>query len=204
MKRMIEIVAGLVTVLGITGLAAPSSALAAREAVCNHPEGSRCTATLSTGRILCECLDGQYELHDPELPMADESGLMDACWEAWSQTCAPWTAESVECEEPDVGACEVTADDGGEVECTCADGSEVEESLASLEGQDEDALEDSCYEQLDRLCEPPEAEPEPESATTPFGSPAESSVSCAVDPSRRAPWLLLPLLGLGWARRRRG
>lgn len=202
MMRTIAAAMGLATTLGIFALGAPAPALAAREAVCDHPEGSRCTVKHDTGRIECQCLDGTHELRDPEVPMLGESELMDACWDAWSQTCAPW-AGWVTCDEPDLGTCEVTGQDGGQLECECEDGSEVEESLAALEGLDEDALTDSCYEQLDRVCAPPE--PEPVMAPmVPVSSPAEPAASCAVDPERGgSPWMLAVVLGVALGRRRR-
>ena len=199
MSRVIAAVMGVAAVFSTFALGAPSVAKAARQAVCEHPEGSYCTAKKDTGRITCQCLDGEHELQDPELPMSSDDELMDACWEAWSQTCGSWGKQEAECEEPDLGGCEVN--DEGEVLCTCADGSEEEDLVSTLEGLDADALEDSCYEQLDRLCAPPE--PEPVMAPE---APVQSSApttTCAVEPHGRAPWLLLPPLALGIARRRR-
>ncbi|MEX1365072.1 MAG: hypothetical protein AB1Z98_18225 [Nannocystaceae bacterium] len=175
-------------------------ARAARQAVCEHPEGSVCTAKRDTGRIVCQCLDGEYETRDPELSMADDDGLMDACWEAWRNSCAPWTAAEASCDEPDVGECDV--DDEGEVACSCDNGDELDEVDEALEGLDAEALEDACPEQLERLCGPspapsmgPPAEVAPE---------AEPDASCSVDPRGRtgSAWWLGLLLVAGGGRKK--
>lgn len=208
MFKKIAATAGLAGTIIVSVLLAPSSALAARKAVCDHPEGSSCTATRDTGRIVCDCLDGEHELRNDELQAVDDSELMRACWDAWTMSCAPWKI-TAECDDPQLGSCEVNAE--GTAICDCLASSEVEEEVDELKGLEEEALEESCYEQIERICEPlaptPVMGPAPSPAPTVEGG--EAAVSCSVDPSGAA-WgkgrglgLLVLLAGVGAMRRRR-
>ncbi|MEM7159489.1 MAG: MYXO-CTERM sorting domain-containing protein [Myxococcota bacterium] len=200
----------LMTTVGLSGVAfgaallAPASADAARQAICEHPEGSACVAKKDTGRVQCQCLDGEVEVRRPELTGANEEELMDACWEAWTDSCAPWS-DRVTCEEPSRGKCEVTPNGGGMASCFCDVEGEVERTdLAALTDLDDDALEQACYVQIDDLCsaaapEPTPAPPAP-TATAPEPTPA---ASCSVTASAPAPWLWVALFGFGAIVRRR-
>ena len=157
--------------LGVTLI--PDSALAARKAVCEDPAHGVCVATKDTGIIKCACNDGrELEVENPEIVDDSEDELLDACWVAYSQTCAPWAPEWTACEEPDLGSCEVTGDKGGQARCDCDDGTSLEdEDLFQLEDLSADELEDACYEQLDTMCGAPP--PAPAMQPPPAAAPAE-------------------------------
>lgn len=202
MLKRIAVIAGLSAAIFATGssYARIASALTAK---CEHPDGSYCSIKQDTGRINCQCHDGEHELRDEDAAGAGQDDLMDACWDAWAETCGPPSPTWVSCEEPDVGDCRVSPDDGGVAKCSCGGEKVEEEGISELVDLDDEALEDACYEQLDRLCEP---EPEPVMGPPPpvdgFGG-SEPAASCSVDSSGRTPWMLLVLVGFGWARRRR-
>ena len=207
--RLSTLVLGVAGTITISTLAAPSLALAARKAVCEHPNGGVCVATKDTGRIKCSCESGEHELEDDDIVNADEQELMDACWDAWSEVCAPWVGETVTCEEPDVGSCELAQEaEGGVVSCDCAELGEVSDRITDVEDLDTDALEDECYTQLDDLCGPPPASaamaPPPPGPPATFGdSGGGSSLSCSVGSAPGGSALALLLLTLGIVRRRR-
>ena len=200
----------IMTTVGVSGLVfggalfAPTMAQAARQAICEHPEGSVCVAKKDTGRIQCQCLDGEVELRR-ELGGANEQELMDACWDAWTDSCAPW-ADRVVCEEPSRGKCEVTPNGGGMASCFCDVEGELERTeLSELVDLDDDALEQACYAQIDDLCSAAAPEPMPAPATPTATSPEPTSAaSCSVTASPPAPWLMVVLFGLGAIARRRG
>ena len=196
---------GFVATIIVSALIVPGTALAAREAVCEHPDGSYCTATRDTGRIDCFCADGEHELRNDALPSVDDSELMRACWDAWTMSCAPWKI-TAECDDPQLGNCEVNAE--GLAVCDCLAGGEEEEQVDELVGMDEDALEESCYEQIERICQVPE--PTPVAGPAPTASPVSdadpAAASCSVDPRGAAPtglWMVMLAVGVGAARRRR-
>jgi len=206
--RLSTLVLGVAGTITISTLAAPSLAHAARKAVCEHPNGGVCVATKDTGRIKCSCESGEHELDNDEIVNADEQGLMDACWDAWSEVCAPWVGETVTCEEPDVGSCELAQEsEGGVVTCDCDELGEISDRITGVEDLDSDALEDECHVQLEDLCGPPPASP---AMAPPAGPPATfgdseggSSLSCSVGTAPQGGVLALILLALGVGRRRR-
>lgn len=207
--RLSTLVLGMAGTITISTLAAPSLAHAARKAVCEHPNGGVCVATKDTGRIKCSCESGEHELENDEIVDADEQELMDACWDAWSEVCAPWVGETVTCDEPDVGSCELAQEaEGGVVTCDCNELGEISDRITGVEDLDVEELEDACFVQLDDLCGPPPASPA--MAPPPAGSPATfgdsgggSSLSCAVGTAPQGGVLALLLLALGVGRRRR-
>ncbi len=201
-ERLTAIVGFLATIT-VSAVILPTPAHAARQAVCQHPDGSQCTAKKDSGRIECQCLDGDVELTDQDITGANEDELMDACWDAWSQVCAPWTPE-VTCEEPSLGSCTVSADDGGRAYCDCAATGEVEEELSSLDGLDEDELTDECHVQLERICMPPDPIMGPPPPVMDDFEDAPPAASCSIDPAGGTPWVLMMLVGFGVTRRRRG
>lgn len=204
MTSKIAAIGALVATGALMMMAAPDRAHAARQAICEHPEGSRCTATNDTGRIQCQCLDAEHEIKDPTIPGSSEEELLDACWEAWTLSCAPWKL-ATSCDEADRGSCEVSAADGGTVQCACEHGDIVEHTgVEALDGLEQDKLEGACEEQIVQQCPPrPPAPAEPPATDETFGEPAQ--VQCAVAPRARPPWLLgLLLVAWGARRRRRG
>ncbi|MCX4243373.1 MYXO-CTERM sorting domain-containing protein [Paraliomyxa miuraensis] len=196
---------GLAATIIVSVLLAPGTALAARQAVCEHPEGSFCRATRDTGRIECFCLDGEHELRNDELQAVDDSELMRACWDAWTMSCAPWKI-TAECDDPQLGSCEVNAE--GLAICDCLAGSEEEEHVDALVGLGEEALEESCYEQIERICEVPQAAPVagPAPVAPPVSDVEPAAASCSVDPQgagSTALWMVVLAAGVGVVRRRR-
>lgn len=205
MQRSFAVFAGSLASLIVLGLALAGPANAARQAICEHPEGSRCVAINDTGRIECSCLDGEYEQRNPDITGADDAALMDACWDAWTVSCAPWKLWT-SCEAPDRGACDITGAGGGQATCDCISGETIDDDgLEQLQGLGADALDDACHEQLDRLCAPP---PPPAAAPAmPMEITDEpEAAACSVAPRGQASGLtalLLAALALGRRRRRR-
>ncbi|MEM7157057.1 MAG: hypothetical protein AAF799_29665 [Myxococcota bacterium] len=182
-------------------LGSPGTASAARQAVCEHPEGSVCVAKNDTGRIECQCLDGDYEVREPSITGSTEEELLEACWEAWTASCAPWKLEA-SCDESGLGSCEVSAD--GTVACACEHGSIVElEEVDAVQGLGSTDLPGACEEQIELQCPagPPPTNEEPDSA--PFYEDTAKAGACAFDPDAPTPWLLGLLLAAGAIRRRR-
>lgn len=193
----------LTAAITIGGALAPSVAQAARKAICEHPVDGVCTAVKDTGRITCQCANGEHELMNPDIMAANEQELLAACWDAWAEVCAPWD-EPVSCEEPDIGRCEL---DGDDTECACDQLGDVSDDPVDGYGDlDAEGRDDACLEQLDRLCGTVAASPAmaPPPATEPatFGNSGnDSSVSCHVDPRGGSGWALALLGLLGLARR---
>ena len=181
----------------------PADAGAAYKAICESPLGGACTATRSSGIIECACKGDVFETTNEDLSSANDEELLDACWVAFSMFCTERTPETAKCSEPDHGECEVSAE--GWADCTCdAIGTVREEDLSELEDLTGEALDDACYEQMDRLCIPPASPAMAPIPTTPasFGEPSSGS-SCSVGEGGGAAWALLVLPAIGWLRRRR-
>jgi len=184
-------------------LSTASTAQAAYKAECNHPSGGYCTVVRASGDVTCGCGGETYEGHDDTVSSADDQQLLDACWDAYSLYCTDRTDEVTSCEEPDLGACEVSGADGGTADCDCAANGVVSEhdvdALTDLSGED---LEDECYAQLDRMCEPPPPSVMAAPAE-PISEPGGATTGCSVSASSPAPLSLLMLLPvLAWRRRR--
>lgn len=183
-------------------LSLPSTANAARQAVCEHPEGSYCVAKNDTGRIECQCLDGEYEVREPSITGSTEDELLDACWEAWTANCAPWKL-STSCDQSGLGSCEISAADST-VACACEHGSIVElEGVDSLEGLGSAQLEGACEEQIELQCPAAPPAANDDSPSNPFYEDTAEATACSFDPNARTPWLLGLLLAAGAIRRRR-
>lgn len=187
----------------ITLSAAEGTAAAAFKAVCESPVGGACTATRSSGIIECACKGDTFETTNEEIKSADDDELLDACWVAFSMFCTERTPETAQCSEPDHGDCEVSAE--GWADCTCsAIGTVREEDLSDVKDLSGEALEDACYEQMDRLCIPPASPATAPIPMTPasFGEPAAGS-TCSIGTEGGAAWALLVLPAIAFVRRRR-